>query len=220
MRLRKLKTLLKPDWNDTTRFLFPVLKLDVKTLKNYGFVNAYLSDHLYDVLYDEHLYLLFNPAFTKDFDIFCNQLRSHQLFVDEYDCLGDYGKVMFVFKVPEPFLELLDKFKAGQYSKFPKQYVDNFFKKYDENGKLAVRWQVLTKHPDLITYWESRICDKDKEGKPLKSERLTPDAELWKAPNKKDEIYNFNPNLDIELWKCDEYHKTKREDSKSQTAVP
>ena len=220
MRLKKLKNLPKPTWNGTTRFLFPVLKLDVQTLRKHGFVNAYLGDHLYEIMYDEHLFLLFDPVFTKEFDIFCNQLRSHPLFEDEYDCLGDYGKVMFVFKVPEPFVCIIEQFKAGQYSKFPKQYVDNFFKKYEDNGKIAVRWQILTRHPDLIAYWENRICDKDKDGKPLKNEKLPSDAELWTASIKQEEIYNYNPNLDIELWKSDEHYQTKREDSKSSTAVP
>lgn len=189
MRLRRLKVLPLPELNNTSRFILPVIRLNLDTLRRYGFVNSYVSDHGYEVLYDNHIYLLFNPKFTKDFEHFCSIMRQHELFEDEYDCLGDLGKVMFVFKIPEKFSEILSSFKKGDYSKFPKEYIESYFSKVTDKGDLSMRWKVLTRNSSLREDIENKIKAK-----------LDKDAELWSSPYMHEEIYNYNANLEIEQW--------------------
>lgn len=176
--------------NKTSRFVFPGLGLDFEFLWKNSFVNAYLCDHEYEVHYDNHLYLLFNPLkFTTKFEQFCEVLRDHESFVDEYDILEQpEGKVMMVFRYPEEYhSNVLEPFKQGAYSKFSLGYMEKHIEKYDGTGKLSLRWQIYHKHGDARKTIEDLV-----------GEKLSKDQEVWSRPLPKDEIYRYNPEITID----------------------
>lgn len=176
--------------NKTTLFLLPILGLDWIDLVNNGFVNAFLGDDEYEIICDNHLFLLFNPLkFTVAFENFCQKLRSNPLFSLEYDCPNyEEGKVMFVFGIPSEYQHILPNFKRGEYSKMDKRFVNKFFPKFID-GKVSIRWKVFYKDPSLRAFWEEKLSNKVGSEESLVS--LDDNVELWDIPEAKEEIINF-----------------------------
>ena len=54
------------NWTKSTLFLLPMIE-DVlgPYYKSYGFQNVYLSDHQYETIHEECLYVLYKPRFTQ-----------------------------------------------------------------------------------------------------------------------------------------------------------
>jgi hypothetical protein len=166
----------------TTLFLLPLLQLDWFELQENGFVNAYLGDDDYEIICDNHLFLLFNPyKFTVGFENFCQKLRDNPLFSLEYDCPNyENGKVMFVFGIPSEYQHILPNFKKGEYSKMDKRYVNKFFPKYIDS-KVSIRWKVFYKDPSLKAFWEEKLAVE-----------IAADKELWDIPEANEEVLNYN----------------------------
>jgi hypothetical protein len=173
--------------NKTTLFLLPLLELNYSEIIENGFVNAYLGDDGYEIICDNHMFLLFNPhKFTIQFEAFAEKLRQHPCFSLEYDCPDNkYGKVMFVFGIPPEYNHVVANIKKGEYSKVDKRYVNKFFPKFID-GKVSIRWKVFYKDPSLKAFWEEKLSN---ERSPV---RIDNSAELWDKPDACDEIINFN----------------------------
>lgn len=167
--------------NKTTLFLLPLLELHYPDLVNHGFVNAYLGDDNYEIICDNHMFLLFNPVkFTKEFEEFASVLRTHPYFSLEYDCPeNELGKVMFVFGIPSEYNHIVSNVKKGEYSKVDKRYVNKYFPKFID-GKVSIRWKVFYKDPSLKKFWEDKLAVV-----------IESDKELWDIPEAKEEILNY-----------------------------
>jgi hypothetical protein len=184
----------KAEWNKSTLFLLDSLQLDFNELIGNGLVNTYLCDFNHDVLHKNCIYLLFNPyKFTTNFESFCEKLRYHQGFVEEYDTNGE-GKVMFVFKFPEKYTSIITNFIFGKYSKFDRNFVKEIYPQY-VNGKLSMRWMIIEKHPEYKKKVEDSINIKGSTASVILSE----DAEVYSIPNLKEEIYNYDEKI-YDLW--------------------
>lgn len=174
--------------NKTSLFLLPMIGFnyteDWSKLVQHGFVNAYLGDDQYDLVIEDQLFLLFNPEkFTKEFEWFSEELRTHPLYTYEYDCPDNpYGKVVFVFSILPEYQQNLSFFKKGQYSKFDQKYVNNWFPKFLPDSTISKRWQVFKKDAGLKQTLEEKLGVK-----------LPETAELWDLPTPEEEILNYNP---------------------------
>jgi len=172
--------------NKTSLFLLPLIGMnyheDYASLMKHGFVNAYLGDDGYDIVIDNHLFLLFNPEkFTKEFDYFCDKLRSHPLYTHEYDCPdNELGKVVFVFSIIPEYVDIIPLFIKGKYSKFPKNYITSWFSEYQPDGTMSLRWKIFHKHPSLKEKLETDLAVK-----------IDNDTELYDVPNLSEEILNY-----------------------------
>lgn len=184
----------KIKWNKTTQFLIDSLELDFGELLKNNLVNAYLCDFKHDVLHKECLYLLFNPLkFTTDFEKFSEKLKQHSGFLEDYDTSGE-GKVMFVFKFPNKFKDVITSFIHGKYSEFNPEYVKKYFPQYYA-GKLSVRWMIIKKHPE----YRKKVHDDINLENTKKPIYLDENAELFSIPELHEEIYNFNQDI-YNLW--------------------
>ncbi len=171
-------------------FLLPALGFNISVLSNYGLDNVYIGDHKYEILYENHLYLLFSPnEFNSQFEEFCEKLRDNKLYEDEYDV--EVGKVMFVFRFPDNLKQTFKHFQQGKYSKFDKEYIKNAFPAINSHTKKpSLIYKVLTKHPKFRMEIAERF-------------NVDPSIinELWSKPSPEEEIYNFNKEIyDINPW--------------------
>lgn len=176
--------------NESYWFILPILELNRKTLSSkFNLVNTYLGNHLLDKEYKNCIHLIFdtkskyNPEFNSYLD---TVLTKHEYFLETYETegVGDFGVVFFI---DEDFNHILKLFKEGSYSKFPEEFIDTFFKKYNERGELSQEHKIFTKHEDIKKYQENKT-----------NEKFTEDMEVWSKPLPEKEIYMFNSNIEIE----------------------
>ncbi len=174
------------NWTKSTLFLLPMIE-DVlgPYYKSYGFQNVYLSDHQYETIHENCLYVLYKPRFTQAYIAYETKLEEHVLCTDIYDVGDKRGRVMFVFKIPSKFKNDFLLFKTGKYSKFSKEY-KSLFKKGSNIHKVV--WRSL----ELKSYWEKRLNTK-----------LPKENEVWDLPYPKDEIYRYDREVHQVLKKQD-----------------
>lgn len=173
-------------YNRTTRFLLPALRLNDDALIAMGLVNAYLTDHEYDVRwdYEKCLYLLFKPAkFNEEFEQYCSLIRQLPLYRDEYD-IGE--GVVIVLKIPEKYESIIDQFKKGKYSKFDKAYVKECIPQF-VGGRLSKRWKIFYKDRGVREEIENEY--KIEIG----------DGEVEDIPYAQDEILRYNKDINTDL---------------------
>ena len=158
-----------------------MLDLNPNTLRFYGLVDCYLSDHEHPegILWDYHIYVLLKPGkFTKDFEEYCEELQCHHLYQDDYD--PKQGEVMYVFKIIDTYAKDISHFKKGEYSRINKDYADNAFTPTD------FRYKVIYKDKKLRKYLEGK-WDID----------IPPENEFWSKPLPSEEIYRYNPTIKV-----------------------
>ena len=163
------------NWTKSTLFLLPMIE-DIlgPYYKSYGFLNMYLSDHQYETVHENCLYVLYKPRFTQAYIAYETKLEEHSLCIDVYDVGDKRGQVMFVFKVPNEWKEDYFTFKSGKYSKFSKAYKTKFKKGSNIH-------KVVFKDYSLKKYWEK-----------LLNTKLPDTNEVWDLPYPKDEIYRYD----------------------------
>ena len=148
--------------NCTTIFMAPTLKTPKDSLRNNGFINAYIKDELSDSEYKDCIYVLFKP---NDLDMFKDFLdgeyeRTKQI-IEDYDYEG--GFVVVVYKLDKKFEKDFKIVKEGKYSKTSKQFQKLFPKviKLKKNGlhrdELSLQYRVFNKTNDLLEYWQEKI---------------------------------------------------------------
>lgn len=163
--------------------LLPSLKLD-KTIYRY-LVSTYCGNKEYEGedSWGKFFYLLLQASIP---DTELNKLRAHSWYETEYDPTDK--EIMIVFKPDiESRKKLFIPFVNGKYSEMDKYYVHSTFGKKNEIGERNLNWKVCNKDPKLKAYWEERI-----------GITLPDSAEVWSAPKKEDEIYNYeNQNISL-----------------------
>lgn len=130
---------LKRKDNISTIFLLPCLQIRQEIKDKFyemGFVNTYLffDKQQYSFI---PLYLVFS---AKEYDLnfykFSLMLEKNPNYVETLDYPGN--SVVFVFKIPKRFEKDYELFLKGRYSKFSKEYKDNFpmkVHKVDSSGR-------------------------------------------------------------------------------------
>jgi len=87
-----------------TIFMVPTLKVPKDSLKDNGFINAYIEDDMSDTKYKDCIYVLFKP---NDIDLFKDFLDSEyertKQIVEDYDY--DEGFVVVVYSLNKKFKE-------------------------------------------------------------------------------------------------------------------
>lgn len=159
----------------TSYYLLPMIGINFKLFCDYGFIDAYLGDGLRSYP-SKAMYLLFAPEYTEEFAEFCERVREHENFIDDYDV--DDEHVMIVFKIPKKYHEDVELFKQGKFSKISKEYVKTSFKDFKDPRR--------------------KVFDRDKYLK-LKVEEflgvnLEDDAELEGIPLPEKEIFRYEDN--------------------------
>ena len=162
-------------------FLLPILKLKKNKLIKADIINCYLENHLLEYNYENSLLLLFNYD-EKNQNLY-NSLKEHEYFIEEYDTSG-IGNLMFVFKLPEKYDEIIDIFKRGKYSEFPNWYKNGYFNKYTTNHTLTDEFKIFIKHED-----------KRKEISESIGMNLSENEEVRSRPIPEQEIYMYNTNF-------------------------
>jgi hypothetical protein len=142
--------------------MVPTIKTPKNSLRNNGFINAYLKDDMSDTNYKDCIYILFKP---KNIDLFKDFLDSEyertKQIVEDYDYEG--GFVVVVYSLDKKFKEDFKLIKKGMYSKTSKSFQKSFPKviKLMKNGlhrdELSLQYRIFNKTPDLIEYWQDKL---------------------------------------------------------------
>lgn len=158
----------------TISFIVPIVEDEVRGMWN-GLVGAYIGDVKYEGdNWGNNLYLLYRNISTE----LLNKWRASNRYKTEYD--PEVGATMIVLTFSETEKKtIVEPFCKGQYSKFPYQYKNTKFKKFNPSGEVSTNWRIVNKDPILLEYWKSRGVNIPKE------------QEYWSRPEKHDEIYGF-----------------------------
>ena len=142
--------------------MVPSLKVPKNSLKDNGFINAYLDDVGRDFKYNNVIYVLFLPTDLAKFREFLdNEYERTTEIVEDYDYEG--GFVVLVYKLNMKWETDFDLIKQGRYS----ETTDNFQKlfpkviKIKKNGlhrdEISLQYRVFNKTDDMIKYWENKL---------------------------------------------------------------
>lgn len=128
------------DLNKSGTYLMPLLggsashyrdKRQGKTVRC-NFVNCFVGDSDKPEL-DRHILLLYKFSGEKAYIDFEWWLHTHEYFRGSYE--PDQYHTMYIFEVPNEYLEDYNKFKLGHYSKFSDKYKKQIETFYGLNGK-------------------------------------------------------------------------------------
>jgi len=146
----------------TTIFMVPTLETPKNSLRDNGFINAYIKDELSESEYEDCIYVLFKP---NDLNLFKDFLDSEyertKQVIEDYDY--EEGFVVVVYKLNKKFDKDFNKIKQGKYSKTSKEFQELFPKviKLKKNGlhrdEVSLQYRVFNKTNDLIEYWQEKI---------------------------------------------------------------
>ena len=175
-------TLLAQTYTFTSQFILPIFSNSRKDLfwfndTESAFVNAYLRTRK-PITGHKHqeglIYLKYRFLNNPDFIEFEGQIRKRKDFVCAID--PDDEHVIYVLKVPEDRMKILDLFKKGLYSQFPEYHKRRILKFHDYQigGKM---YQVLNKDKKLLQDLEKKLGMK-----------LPTDSELMSKPGNNEEV--------------------------------
>lgn len=146
----------------TTIFMVPTLKTPKDSLRNNGFINAYLQDEMSDTNYKDCIYVLLKPNNIDSFKEFIdNEYERTEQIVEDYDY--EEGFVVVVYSLNKDFNKDFNLVKNGKYSKTSKSFQKLFPKviKLKKNGlhrdELSLQYRIFNKTPDLIEYWQDKL---------------------------------------------------------------
>lgn len=180
---KKSVDLSKIGRNKTSSYLIPAcnLKIPFTTIKEFGFINAYID---WVDGYDKnngYLYFLFSPGEThlREWVYFYEMYRKMDTFVKDYYI--DFGVIVVCFKIENKYKGLPKLLLKGHYSKFPKEYAKYFVN--SQNQTPLRQYDVLIKSEKLRKAMEEVLGYK--EGYMI-------GMELDSIPDKNEEILNYS----------------------------
>ncbi len=142
--------------------MVPSLKVPKNSLKDNGFINAYLDDVGRDFKYNNVIYVLFLPTDLAKFREFLdNEYERTTEIVEDYDYEG--GFVVLVYKLNMKWETDFDLIKQGRYSETSDNFQKLFPKviKIKKNGlhrdEISLQYRVFNKTDDMIKYWENKL---------------------------------------------------------------
>lgn len=155
----------------TNMFLVPVLKIGRENLMRAGFVEAYFSDKLREIEYENCVYLLFRPARLDEFNLFVESQRENNTLVDEYD---HKGYTVLVYKLPAEYKKDYEILMKGKFSQTSQKFQDLLpkYAKVAQDGvlvdEMTTQHLVFEKDQTVKDYWK-RELDLD----------FQPEDEVW-----------------------------------------
>jgi len=170
-------------------FLAPTLKIPSSTLKDFGFVNAFIKDENLDVQYDNAVYLLFKPIVMKEFNVFLqNEYNRTDQIVEDYNLSN--GGIVVVYLLDSYFIKDFTLIKKGKYSKtsaeFQKLFKENIEIINNERqiiSEKSIQYKIFNKTLDLKNYWEDQL-----------NITFLPEHELWDGFNFNTETLKYESN--------------------------
>jgi hypothetical protein len=146
----------------TSIFIVPTLKVPKNTLRENGFINAYIKDENRDIEYKDCIYLLFHPKDVIMFREFLdNEHERTESIIEDYDYDG--GFIVTVYKLDNKWDKDFALVKQGKYSKTSEDFQKMFPKvlKLTKNGlyrdELSLQFRVFNKTNDMIEYWQDKL---------------------------------------------------------------
>lgn len=159
----------------TTNYLLSMIGINFSKFAKMGLIDAYLGDAEREYAFPV-MHLLCAPLYDEEFADFCEEVKLHPNFVDDYDV--DDTLVMFVFKIPKVYWSDLKLFKEGRFSKINRDFVKKNFKDFKD-----VRRKVL----DKDVYYRKKVEE-------YLGVYLDEDAELEGIPLPEKEIFRYQGN--------------------------
>jgi hypothetical protein len=164
----------------TTLLLLPAIGTSRRTLAKFGFVNGYLDDKHHEVHYEQAVYLLFRPESWEKFEFHLKREQESGALLEQYDYAGGY--IVLVYKILDKYLDQYKLFMQGKYSKFSKEYQEEFPKFLrlvnGETGmmedKISLQWHIINKTEPLKKMWEKEFD--------IKFAEMGDDMEVWGLP--------------------------------------
>lgn len=157
----------------TSTFMVPLLKINRESLREQGFINAYINDSSSEIQYKNSVYLLFKPKDMVGFRAFlAEEYERTTNVVDDYDYGG--GFVVVVYRLNSKFLEDIELIKKGMYSKtsknFQKEYpkIVKIFSNNSFREEVSLQFRIFNKTKDMLDYWEEKL-----------NVHFTEDQEVW-----------------------------------------
>ena len=176
--------------NITSIFMVPTLKVPKDTLKQNGFINAYIKDDRKEDSYKESIYLLFKPTDLDKFREFLdNEYERTKSIIEDYDY--EDGYVVVVYQLNNKYRGDFKLITEGKYSKTSKDFQKMFPKivKIVKNGlnrdELSLQYRIFNKSEDLVEFWEEKL------GIDLKN-IMGNDFEVWEGWDEAKEILKLN----------------------------
>ena len=147
---------------NTTIFMVPTLKTPKDSLRDNGFINAYIKDEILDNDYKDCIYLLFKAINLDSFkDFIDGEYNRTKDIIEDYDY--DKGFVIVIYSLQSKFKKDFNTIKEGKYSKTSIEFQKLFTKvlKLKKNGlhrdELSLQYRIFNKTKDLIEYWKNLI---------------------------------------------------------------
>jgi hypothetical protein len=163
-----VRSKIKIERTDTTKFLLPVYKIGLKRLTELGFINCFLKDEERETVNetDLHLYLLFKTDEEQQKELqkiigLLEKKEGEVILLEDYDYSENY--MVLVFKFPEKFRNDYQLFIEGKYSHlsdaiqatYPEKTVADFYPFTPLEGK-SLQWMVCHKDPALKRFLEQK----------------------------------------------------------------
>lgn len=177
----------KENRNEATRFIMPMLASEISFRKNdvfepYNnlffqrntFINAYISDSNKPEL-ENKIFIRYEYDYSLDFPIFERKLEQMLPYIDDYSY---NNSIVYVFDVPEKWINDYEAFKQGKYSQLSKEYKTHVLDFWSQKSGSAMHWILNNKKENIKHYL------KIKRNISLKD--LNNPGELWFKPGEKE----------------------------------
>jgi len=188
-------SLLATKLTTATRFVMPMLRDMKQTYTSMKYkshlVNCYVGTK--DEGYMPNIYLVYRFSGSREFGLFEESLKNHDLFNEVIDL--DRHHVMYVFDMTEEQKKVFEMFKNGKYSHFPENYKKQIINFVVNPADAPTE----SDKKSTVTYGALYRTDlqRDRVQKIIGDAELPKNAEYFSIPNEMNEVYNG----DIEIPK-------------------
>jgi len=142
----------------TSIFMVPTLKIGRDTLKDNGFINAYIKDKMNPEKHEDCIFLLFHPESPSKFRKFLNlEYDRTNAIIEDYDY--PHGFVVVVYKLDPKFENDFLLIRQSKYSKTSPLFQTQFPKKVELEIKgemrkeFSLQYRIFNKTQDLLDFW-------------------------------------------------------------------
>ena len=155
---------------DTTKFILPLLFKNDKypEIITNDFTNAYIAD-IDDQSKDGYVLLAYTENSVMNFK------SVEEVYVKD-------NLNIYVFSIPEEYMEDYYKFLTGKYSEFSEQTKNHILKFWDENNE-SLLYGILYKTDIAKKYWQEKYNENP--------DKWSNEAEYWVEPNMRKEILGY-----------------------------
>lgn len=167
--------LAETERNITSRFILPVLKLNLDQVGNYYLLGSYLYTEQENS--GEYLYLWYRYIDEDEYKSLETRLMENPNFVNKYDITTE--TTLFKLKIPTIFLEGVKLITEGKYSKISNEFKRIILQFYGI-GKDSEIGNILYRHPNAVKALEEEF-----------RVRLDKDMDVFRKMNKQDETFRI-----------------------------